>query len=183
VQTAAEPLGLLERYRAGPAGRHGRPHLRKVLRSLLPQPVQRWAAALGCTCCLAAVTSAMPCCFRLPRCLAAPCRCAQPGHLPSHLLHWCLGGHSCQGLPGCAAHMPPGCSMGCPLAFSAPPSTPSSTLPPAWWAGHGECLLGFCKCHEGWFGTDCAQRTADTPWSPGGPRAVCCCWFACGVAG
>ncbi|KAI3432296.1 hypothetical protein D9Q98_003856 [Chlorella vulgaris] len=33
--------------------------------------------------------------------------------------------------------------------------------------GHGECLLGFCKCQPGWFGTDCAQRMAGIPWSPG----------------
>lgn len=34
-------------------------------------------------------------------------------------------------------------------------------------AGHGECRLGFCYCHKGWFGHDCAYRTADTPWTPG----------------
>jgi hypothetical protein len=33
--------------------------------------------------------------------------------------------------------------------------------------GHGECLSGFCKCHDGWFGTDCANRQAGVPWTPG----------------
>jgi len=34
-------------------------------------------------------------------------------------------------------------------------------------SGHGECYLGWCQCHEGWFGQDCAYRTLETPWSPG----------------
>ncbi|PSC69932.1 exostosin-like glycosyltransferase [Micractinium conductrix] len=33
--------------------------------------------------------------------------------------------------------------------------------------GHGECNLGFCKCHDGWWGQDCAYRTPGTLWSPG----------------
>lgn len=33
--------------------------------------------------------------------------------------------------------------------------------------GHGECYLGFCKCHAGWYGTDCAQRVASQPDQPG----------------
>ncbi|EFN55367.1 hypothetical protein CHLNCDRAFT_52572 [Chlorella variabilis] len=33
--------------------------------------------------------------------------------------------------------------------------------------GHGECNMGFCKCHEGWWGQDCAYRTNDTEWTPG----------------
>lgn len=33
--------------------------------------------------------------------------------------------------------------------------------------GHGECLSGFCKCHDGWFGSDCANRRAGVPWTPG----------------
>lgn len=40
-------------------------------------------------------------------------------------------------------------------------------------SGHGECQHGFCKCHAGWFGHDCAYRTADTPWTPGKHRATC----------
>ncbi len=27
-------------------------------------------------------------------------------------------------------------------------------------SGHGECRLGFCKCHPGWYGTDCGLRRA-----------------------
>jgi EGF-like domain len=34
-------------------------------------------------------------------------------------------------------------------------------------SGHGECYLGFCKCHEGWYGTDCAQRVEGKPDEPG----------------
>ena len=34
-------------------------------------------------------------------------------------------------------------------------------------SGHGECNLGFCKCHDGWWGQDCAYRTPGTLWSPG----------------
>jgi hypothetical protein len=33
--------------------------------------------------------------------------------------------------------------------------------------GHGECYLGWCNCHEGWFGQDCAYRTLETSWSSG----------------
>ena len=33
--------------------------------------------------------------------------------------------------------------------------------------GHGECYLGWCDCHDGWFGQDCAYRTVEMPWSLG----------------
>ncbi|KAL4428361.1 hypothetical protein ABPG75_002450 [Micractinium tetrahymenae] len=33
--------------------------------------------------------------------------------------------------------------------------------------GHGECNMGFCECHEGWWGHDCAYRTANATDSPG----------------
>ncbi|KAK2080891.1 hypothetical protein QBZ16_000745 [Prototheca wickerhamii] len=33
--------------------------------------------------------------------------------------------------------------------------------------GHGECSLGFCKCHEGWFGHDCAYRMQAVVDGPG----------------
>lgn len=26
--------------------------------------------------------------------------------------------------------------------------------------GHGDCNLGFCKCHTGWYGTDCSRKAA-----------------------
>lgn len=25
-------------------------------------------------------------------------------------------------------------------------------------AGHGTCYLGFCKCRQGWYGTDCSRQ-------------------------
>jgi hypothetical protein len=25
---------------------------------------------------------------------------------------------------------------------------------------HGECVYGFCKCHEGWYGHDCSRKVA-----------------------
>lgn len=46
-------------------------------------------------------------------------------------------------------------------------------------AGHGECMNGFCKCHEGYWGHDCAYRYPGTEWTPGEPgclqasRVVC----------
>ncbi|KAL6761490.1 exostosin-like glycosyltransferase [Haematococcus lacustris] len=34
-------------------------------------------------------------------------------------------------------------------------------------AGHGDCLLGFCRCHAGWYGHDCSRRKAGLPMEPG----------------
>ena len=34
-------------------------------------------------------------------------------------------------------------------------------------SGHGECSIGFCKCHAGWYGHDCSQRVAGHPDEPG----------------
>ena len=34
--------------------------------------------------------------------------------------------------------------------------------------GHGECNAGFCKCHEGWYGHDCAFSRAGVKRTPGG---------------
>ncbi|KAL6749482.1 exostosin-like glycosyltransferase [Haematococcus lacustris] len=33
-------------------------------------------------------------------------------------------------------------------------------------SGHGECVVGFCKCHDGWYGTDCARKIAGAPMEP-----------------
>ena len=29
-------------------------------------------------------------------------------------------------------------------------------------SGRGECNLGFCHCHEGWYGSDCSRKRAGT---------------------
>ncbi len=39
-------------------------------------------------------------------------------------------------------------------------------------SGHGECDSGFCKCHPGWYGTDCARRAAGLPVEPGAEALV-----------
>jgi hypothetical protein len=41
--------------------------------------------------------------------------------------------------------------------------------------GHGECNRGFCKCTEGWWGQDCANRLPSTPWDPGKRTAAATC--------
>lgn len=33
--------------------------------------------------------------------------------------------------------------------------------------GHGDCNLGYCKCHDGWYGHDCSRRRAGVPLTPG----------------
>ncbi|KAL6745749.1 exostosin-like glycosyltransferase [Haematococcus lacustris] len=33
-------------------------------------------------------------------------------------------------------------------------------------SGHGECVVGFCKCHDGWYGTDCARKIAGAALEP-----------------
>ncbi|RMZ55166.1 hypothetical protein APUTEX25_005444 [Auxenochlorella protothecoides] len=33
--------------------------------------------------------------------------------------------------------------------------------------GHGECYIGYCQCHKGWFGHDCAYRMEGVEDSPG----------------
>ncbi|GAX80494.1 hypothetical protein CEUSTIGMA_g7932.t1 [Chlamydomonas eustigma] len=33
-------------------------------------------------------------------------------------------------------------------------------------SGHGTCWLGFCKCDEGWYGTDCMRKVAGSEMEP-----------------
>ena len=42
------------------------------------------------------------------------------------------------------------------------PRAPAYPIP-----GHGECYLGFCRCHKGWFGHDCAYRMEGVADGPG----------------
>lgn len=45
--------------------------------------------------------------------------------------------------------------------------------------GHGECQQGFCTCHQGWFGHDCAHRAAGVESSPGKAAGLACqAWAA-----
>jgi hypothetical protein len=34
-------------------------------------------------------------------------------------------------------------------------------------SGHGECYLGWCQCHKGYYGHDCAYRISGVPWDNG----------------
>lgn len=34
-------------------------------------------------------------------------------------------------------------------------------------SGHGECILGWCRCHQGYFGQDCAYRLPGVKWDSG----------------
>lgn len=54
----------------------------------------------------------------------------------------------------CAAHAPRTAER--PLRIYA--HCPS----PVQCSGHGDCLYGYCKCHEGWYGMDCARRRASS---------------------
>lgn len=33
--------------------------------------------------------------------------------------------------------------------------------------GHGTCVTGYCKCHDGWYGHDCARKRAGLPLEKG----------------
>lgn len=39
-------------------------------------------------------------------------------------------------------------------------------------SGHGECRMGFCLCHEGYYGHDCARKRAGFPDYPGACPAL-----------
>lgn len=39
-------------------------------------------------------------------------------------------------------------------------------------SGHGECWLGFCKCHPGYYGTDCMRKMAGAALDKGGEGSV-----------
>ncbi|PNH11304.1 putative glucuronosyltransferase [Tetrabaena socialis] len=34
-------------------------------------------------------------------------------------------------------------------------------------SGHGECHMGFCRCHANWYGQDCSRKRAGTDMEPG----------------
>ncbi len=37
---------------------------------------------------------------------------------------------------------------------------------------HGDCLLGYCQCHAGWYGTDCSRRVAGSREAAAGGQQV-----------
>ncbi|KXZ53465.1 hypothetical protein GPECTOR_7g915 [Gonium pectorale] len=43
---------------------------------------------------------------------------------------------------------------------------PNEAFCPGACSGHGHCDLGFCRCHEGYYGHDCARRKAGLPLLP-----------------
>jgi hypothetical protein len=44
-------------------------------------------------------------------------------------------------------------------------------------SGHGECVVGFCKCHAGWYGADCSRKVAGQPLEQGGRAAARLCFW------
>ncbi|KAG2501891.1 hypothetical protein HYH03_000389 [Edaphochlamys debaryana] len=34
-------------------------------------------------------------------------------------------------------------------------------------SGHGDCHMGYCRCLEGWYGSDCSRKKAGSPMEPG----------------
>ncbi|GFR45050.1 hypothetical protein Agub_g6421 [Astrephomene gubernaculifera] len=75
----------------------------------------------------------------------SPNEVAGPAHGP------CMGGRGCQeeGLVGlmCEVAVEETCLNQC--------------------SGHGECDAGYCRCHQGWYGEDCARKKAGEPLEPG----------------
>ena len=79
-------------------------------------------------------------------------------------------GNPHQHMPACtlnSCHCP--CSCGCLFDGFAGELCDeiTETMCPNQCSGHGECITGFCKCHAGWYGTDCARKVAGEPMEPG----------------
>ena len=53
-----------------------------------------------------------------------------------------------------------GCGCGSEDAEGAMCMGVKEAFCPAQCGGRGECDLGFCRCHSGWYGTDCSRKAA-----------------------
>ena len=108
-------------------------------------------------------------CFLLPPHSAPFC--------PPPMLHtFCHTSPTTPVLPRPPCICPSGSDNACMLvtenALLSPPPPPSSLQVvemscASQCSGHGNCLHGFCKCHEGWYGTDCARKRAGLKMEPG----------------
>jgi hypothetical protein len=65
---------------------------------------------------------------------------------------------------------PPQVSCGCALDGRGGPlcDLPTESYCPNQCSGHGECLRGFCRCAQGWYGLDCAREVAGGDGGGGG---------------
>jgi hypothetical protein len=43
---------------------------------------------------------------------------------------------------------------------------PKESFCPRQCSGHGVCQSGYCRCHDGWYGTDCSRKAEGLPVEP-----------------
>ncbi|PNH08721.1 hypothetical protein TSOC_004706 [Tetrabaena socialis] len=79
------------------------------------------------------------------------CNAKKPAEIPQGVTHQCGGWRGCsvEGLHG-------------PLCDEVSEETCLNQC-----SGHGECDEGYCRCHPGWYGQDCARKKAGEALEPG----------------